>query len=408
MRKLLWAAAGYIAALLAAHYLLPETMLLPAAFFCALLGLAALCLRQLPRMRKQKLSLVAVLVLLSAAAGFAWTWGYTALTIRPAEEFVGEKRSVTVVVTRYANVYDEYTRIEAHSVDAEVPHVRMLLYDYEADGAFDALRPGDVAELPLKLLSAGKQYGIDSDYYLSGGIHLRGYTTGTVTVTGRARLAALLYFPQELARIVKEQSLRCFPGDVAPLMKALLTGDRTEYYLDDGLYSAMRTAGFVHIIAVSGMHVAFLVSLLRLLSGRRRITAFLGIPLIAVFMAMAGFTPSVVRAGCMQILLLLAPLLRRESDPPTALAAAALLILLVNPIAVGSMSFQLSFAAMAGLIAFTPRIHDWFCYGADGKYRLPKGISGKVRHWIVSTFSASVGASVFTTPMNFRKLFLQF
>ena len=394
MRKLVLIAAGYAAALLAAHYLLPYAYLPWFAAGAGVLALLALGLRFVPKLRAMT---AALLVFAGAAAGFAWMWGYTALTVLPAEAYAGEQRTVTVRVTDYAVVYDEYSRVEARSVDAELPHVRMLLYDY--DGGFGELRPGDLVEMPLKLLSARTFYGEDSDYYLANGVHLRGYTTDAYAVTGRWALS-WLYFPQEIAKCIREQALQCFPADVAPLMKALLTGDRKELYADDELYSALKTAGLIHIIAVSGMHVAFLVSMLRLLTGRRRITAFLGVPLIVVFMAMIGFTPSVTRAGVMMILLTLAPLLRRENDPPTSLAAAGLLILLANPVAVASLSFQLSFAAMAGLILISPRLYAWIVYDEKERSRLPKNRWGRALRWLCGAFAASVGAIVFTTPLS--------
>lgn len=390
-RPLVWAALGLAAALLLAHYVLPYALLLYAAAICVVPALALLALFNKFRFRAGAMVLFAAM-----GIGFAWYWGYTALTVKPAEAFVGEKRSVTVRIEDYPDIYDEYSRVEAVSADAEVPHVRMLLYDY--NGGFGELRPGDVVEMPLKLLSAGTLYGEESDYYLSSGIQLRGYTTGEYAVTGRWAFS-WLYFPKEIAKTVREQALACFPEDVAPLMKALLTGERTELYADDELYSALRGSGFIHIVAVSGMHVAFLIGLLRIGTGRRRLTAFLGVPLVVVFMAMIGFKPSVVRAGVMQILLLLAPLLRREEDPPTSLSAVAVLLLLLNPISIASVSLQLSFAAMAGLILVTPRLFDHLAYDEKGERRLPKGFPGRALFLLCDALAASVGAIVFTTPL---------
>ena len=390
MRKLTFAAAGYASALLLAHYLFPEPWLLWAAAVCLLLGLAALFL-------KKRLRLPLMLAFFAAAVGFAWTLGYTALTVQPAEAHVGEVRTVSVRIASYPTVREGYSSVEAVCIDGDLPHGRMLIYDYDA--GMGELCPGDLAEMELKLLSAAKRYNEEDDYYVAGGIHYRGYVKSGYSVTGRARLA-WLYFPQKLAVELKTAALNAFPEKVAPLMKALLTGDKTEYYEDDGLYTAMRSAGFSHIVAVSGMHVAFLISLLSLLTGRRRRTALIGIPLIVVFMAMVGFTPSVVRAGIMQILLLIAPLLRRENDPPTSLSAALLILLLVNPLAIGSLSLQLSFAAMAGLLLVSPRIYNWLVYNQRGDYRLPKGFWGKRLRGLCGTTSASIGAIVFTTPLS--------
>jgi len=99
----------------------------------------------------------------------------------------------------------------------------------------------------------------------------------------------------------------------------------------------------------------------------------------------------VVRACVMLALLLAAPLLRRDSDPPTALAAALFLILLANPFAAASMSLQLSFAAMACLLWLTPRLMRTL---AGGRPR------GRVFRLLFASFSATMGALVFTTPLT--------
>ncbi|MBE6997318.1 MAG: DUF4131 domain-containing protein [Ruminococcaceae bacterium] len=383
MRYLALFAGGYAAALLAAHYLLPGTLLLPAAaLMLALLLPAALWKRR---------RAMAFLLLIAAAAGFLWYWGYTRLFVAPAEAFVGQKRTVTVCVTDYPKAYDDYTRVTVRSVDAAVPHRKMLVYDY--DGGMTELRPGDLVDLPLKLTSAAVRYGEESDVYLSDGVLLRGYRSGEYRVPGRSPLR-FLFAPKALARAMGTQALQCFPADVAPLMKALLTGDKQEYYADASLSAAMQSAGFSHIVAVSGMHVGFLITALGLLCRSRRRTAVIGMPLVLAFMAMVGFTPSVTRAGIMQCMLLAAPLLRRENDPPTALSAAGLLLLLINPYAIGGAGFQLSFAAMAGLIAVSGRVYKWLAPTA------PKNaLLRLIAHSICSLLAASAGAMAFTTPI---------
>ena len=383
-RTLLLIASGYAAALLLAHYLLPADVLL----YGSLASLALL----FPAMLGKRQRAACFLLLIGAAAGFLWYWGYGRLFAAPAEAFVGETRTVTVHVSDYPDVYDDYTRVTVRSVDVEVPHVRMLVYDY--DGGMAELRPGDLLEVSLKLTSAGQRYGEDSDAYRADGILLRGYRKGDYRAVGRARLA-WLYAPKTLAHILQQQALQCFPADVAPLMKALLTGDKQEYYADDALSTAMKTAGLAHVVAVSGMHVAFLISALGMLTQSRRRNALLGVPLVGVFMAMVGFTPSVTRAGIMQCMLLSAPLLRRENDPPTSLAAAGLLLLLINPFAVGSAGLQLSFAAMAGLICFAKPVYAWLMPEDKGG----KGPLAKIRRRLCSTAAASAGAMVFTTPL---------
>ena len=383
-RTLAFIACGYAGALLTAHYLLPNSLCLPAS--------AAAFLLLLPAAFWKRRRAACFLLLLSAAAGFLWYWGYHRLFITPAEAFVGETRTVTVRVTDYPECYDDYSRVKVRSVDEAVPHVRLLVYDYDA--GLGELRPGDLAELRLKLVSAGLRYGEETDSYYAEGVLLRGYLSGAYRTLGRARFS-WLYAPKTLARAIQTQVLRIFPADVAPLMKALLTGDKREYYADEALSAAMQTAGFSHVVAVSGMHVGFLITALGLVSGGKRRTNILGVPLVLLFMAMIGFTPSVTRAGIMQCTLLLAPLLRRENDPPTSLAAAGLVLLLVNPCAIAGAGFQLSFAAMLGLLLFADRVYRLLLPASLPKSALlRKPIAG-----VCGLLASSVGALVFTTPI---------
>ena len=378
---------GYAAALLLAQYLLPETALLPAA-------LAALILL-LPAALWKRRRTACFLLLTAAAVGFGWYWGYTKLFVAPPERFVGQQRTVSVRVTDYPEVYDDYTRVAVRSTDAEVPHVRMLVYDYDA--RMGELRPGDLLDVDLKLTSAGLRYGEESDDYYADGILLRGYRKGDYRVTGRASLW-WLYAPKTLSRLIQRQALQCFPEDVAPLMKALLTGNKREYYEDEATSIAMQTAGFSHIVAVSGMHVGFLIKALDLAIRDKRRLARIGIPLVVCFMAMIGFTPSVTRAGIMLCMVQIAPLLRRENDPPTALSAAGLLLLFLNPRAIAGAGFQLSFAAIAGLLLCSGKVYAWLRPGKPEKTGKPTLLRRAV-NWLCGVLAACVGAMLFTTPI---------
>ena len=391
VRKLVWLGLGYALALGLCAYLLPEALWLPAGGGCLALGIPALALRRV------RWRLPLGLALLAAAVGFGWYWGYVALTVRPAEAHVGETRALRVLVTEYPARYPDYARVTVRSLEEDFPRTRILVYDY--DGALGELRPGDLAELELSLRSAGERYGQESDVYYSAGVFLRATLKAPAEARGRHSLS-WLFLPRELAAAMQEQALKIFPSDVSGLMAALLTGDRQEYYQDEELSAAMQSAGFSHIVAVSGMHLGFLVGLVRLLARRRKLSTALGIPVVLLFMAMVGFTPSVTRAGIMQILLLTAPLLQREEDPPSSLAAAGLALLLINPMSVSSLSFQFSFAAMAGLLLVTPALYRRLCYDRKQKLRWTKRFWGRPLRGLCAAFSASLGALVFTTPLS--------
>lgn len=110
---------------------------------------------------------------------------------------------------------------------------------------------------------------------------------------------------------------------------------------------------------------------------------------------MTGFSPSVCRAIVMQAILLLAPVLERQEDAPTSLSLALALLLAVNPYAVASVSLQLSFAAMLGILVVCPHI------------RVGKG--NRVLRYLQSGLALTAGANCFTIPLvlyYFRELSL--
>ncbi len=390
MRKLAVAALSYAAGTVLAHYLFPLSWLLPCAVACLPLVLVSLlALRGAWRLR-------GALVFASMAAALAWSWVYAQFTLVPAEELVGETHSVTAEVTDYSFHSEDYSRVYARLTTDGLPRVKIAIYEY--DGELPALSPGDEISLDVRLTSAVYRSGTETDNYISRGIYLIGYADGAVEVTGRSALA-FLYFPKAIAAALSASIGECFPAEAAAFMKALLVGERTQLYDYEGLYSALGTSGLMHVVSVSGLHVSFLLGFVRLFTGKKRLTALIGIPLLLVFIPMTGASPSVIRASFMQAALIFAPLLKRENDSITSLAAILAVLLIVNPNAAASISLQLSFAAMAGLLLVSGRIQAFLLAGAE-KLKLTKikRLDGAVR-FVVSSVSSSVGAMVFSTPL---------
>lgn len=385
MRKLLAVAAGYTAALALAHYLLPLDWLIPASVIS--LALAALCLP----FRRRSAGLCAVVVLLSSCFGFGWTRAHFELFVSPAAALSGRTMTVRAIALDYTRVYGGYyVSNELLLCQDGLPRARLLAYDRADEPAEFA--PGDMVEAEVEFISAFERYGSETDYYPSRGVYIRASMLGHREITGRWS-GRFLLFPRTMAKAVRDQAISRFPADVAPLAQALITGEKSQLSLDVRTSSAIKIAGLSHVIVVSGMHLAFLLGALRLVTGRRRAAAAAGVPLIVVFMAMAGFSPSVVRAGIMQILLLLAPLLRRENDPATSLSAAALLLLLTNPQAIGSFSLQLSFSAMAGIMLVSPRVYGWLLRSERAK-------ESRAARYLAGTAASTIGALCFTTPLT--------
>lgn len=347
MRKLAIFAFSFSGAIFAANYLLPLACLWWLAGIFALLGLFLLLCRQ-------KWLLGLVLAMLGCAAGLLCFFLHAQRTLVPAQQLDGQILEIQGQVTAYPQIYEEYCRVELVLEGEGLPHVCTLLYDH-SDALANA-QPGDMLRCVAKLSRADLRYGERYDTYLSRDLYLTASGQSAPELsTGGFDLRAL---PAKVNRAISSEIDAVFPADTAAFMKSLMLGDKQDLYRDEGLYVAMSRAGFLHIVAVSGMHIAFLISMIQLLFGKTRRSSFLCLGMIWFFVLVTGSSPSAIRAAIMQSFLLIAPLVRRENDPATSLSAALALILLVNPYSASSVSLQLSFSAMAGILCLADPVQE--------------------------------------------------
>ncbi len=266
------------------------------------------------------------------------------------------------------------------------PAMGIIVYD--RSGSFDSIKAGQTAVLEGRVRSAAIRYGQRYDSYRAKGIQL------IVNVDE----AGLLYGEAERPLIQRLKSFligridSVFEGRRAVFMRALMTGDKDRFYDDLGLYTDMSRAGLMHIVAVSGMHISILMSFLCFIFGRTRPGRIVCLALIWVFVLMTGSTPSAVRAGIMNSFLMLAGLFGRENDVLSSLSIALALILLCNPYAATSISLQLSFAAVLGIVLVNDR------FSRMDVYKRSKH-SGAL-NYIVDTAVCSAGVMLFTAPLT--------
>ncbi len=393
MRKLATAAVAFSIAVFASNYLVPPRFYFACAALCALISLSALFLKGDSRTR-------VLLIFLSAAVGFSVSYvSYQYKTV-PAGEISGTEKSVAARVTDYPEIQENYSTVTIRLTSEDTPHLTALLYAYGDE--INGVLPGDNIEADVRFKSADERYGEAFSGYNAKNVYLLCYLNGEIKVTGKSDFS-FMYFPKTLAKSIKDISLKVFPEKTAPLMTALLTGDTNLLYEDTVLYANMAESGILHVVAVSGMNVAFLVGFIQLIVRRKKLASLVAIPIVWVFVPFAGATPSVVRAAFMITTVLIAPLIRRENDGLTSLTAILALLLLINPAACASISLQLSFAAMLGMILVTPKIYKPLYLKVKGEKGKKDGILKKELRKLLmgacAAFAATLGALVFTTPV---------
>ncbi len=273
-----------------------------------------------------------------------------------------------------------------------------LLYGGEG---WDTVRPGDRAEATATLSLADTLAGEPTAYYLAQGIFLRGSAQDYPDVT-RPDTPALRHWPALCAHALSRGISLAFDPVAAPLAAAVTLGDRTG--LDEALSAALSRSGLMHAVVVSGMHISYLVSIFLLLSrGRSRLTPLLLLPILLFYGMMVGATPSALRAVLMQGVALAAPWFRREGDARCALAFALLVLLVQNPCAAASVSLQLSFGAVLGLLLFAEPIYQSMARPLRKRFpstsSRPFALLRRLLFALCASISSSLAASAFTTPL---------
>jgi competence protein ComEC len=194
---------------------------------------------------------------------------------------------------------------------------------------------------------------------------------------------------------------RALPEPQGSLAQAILLGLRAG--VPDYLQQSFSNTGTAHLLAISGLHmsiiIAIFLSLGVLLFGRRRsVYIWLTLGLTWLYVLLAGMNPPIVRAAIMGSMFLVAEYLGRQRSAIIALAFAAAVMVGVQPGVLWSVSFQLSFLAMAGLVLFFPYFQNWGRKAVSGAFK-GRGTLVSAGGVITDLFAASVACVIAVWPL---------
>ncbi len=187
--------------------------------------------------------------------------------------------------------------------------------------------------------------------------------------------------------------------EVAQLTNALVWGDRT--YMNEEIRDAFADSGAMHVLSVSGMHMAMIYSMLLLILGppgagtyARRIFRFVCYAIaIILYMGLTGACPAVVRSGLMILLYLLGKAMGWNTPIWNLLGFAAFIMLWNNPFVWMNVGFQLSFLAMAGILFYAQPTIRYFSFRNIILHRT----------WEIT--AVSIAAQIFILPVILRQFY---
>lgn len=228
---------------------------------------------------------------------------------------------------------------------------------------------------------------------------------------GKGDLGFLLDQLERFRKPVRDLLKRSLPPDEAALFQALILGEKRG--IGKELREPFNKAGLGHVLAVSGLHVAlvawfafavFLHALslsyrLALVSNIRAAAAALTCLPVAAYACLTGLEVSCQRATIMVTAFLFSMILGKEKETWSTLALAGLVVLAMEPAALFSISFQLSFSAVVGILWLGPALRTWLSVPASGE-KQGRPLATRFYLYFADLTAVTVAATVFLLPVT--------
>lgn len=348
-------------------------------------------------MRKQFKDIPLVIISVSALiASLLYSAKYI-LFYAPMMQLDGQKAYITAEIT------DEPTEA-ADSIICVLSSKRAIINgkEYKLHGKITAFLPKDFKGREFDIIQGCFKFSAikNKNSYdavrqnRAKGIYLNANPQDKTKVieTGRK---PLYYYAVAVRKYVRNAVSRNVLGEEAALTNGIVLGDTSD--ISQKTIDDFKNTGLSHALAVSGIHVTFLAGFLLMLFDffkvRRRTAYFLSILSGIAVMAITGFTPSVMRAGVMSIIMFAGGIFFEEADPLNSIGLTLLILCGFNPFGAVDLGLILSVLSTTGIfliaVPLNKRIEEKFN---------PKHFK-KAAFEIIGAFTSTLGATLFTMPV---------
>lgn len=175
--------------------------------------------------------------------------------------------------------------------------------------------------------------------------------------------------------------------------EALLIGYRND--LDRDLVQAYSNTGVVHVIAISGMHLAMIYGLLIIVlkplqgsDSKRWMRGIIMLAILWLFTLLSGAGASILRSAVMFSFIIVGESISKRVSVYHTLSASAFFLLCYNPFFLWDVGFQLSYAAVLSIIVFLKPVTNWFYF------------KNKIADYVWKLMAVTIAAQILTTPLS--------
>ncbi len=193
------------------------------------------------------------------------------------------------------------------------------------------------------------------------GIRYQCYVKSGIEITGYNHLNLRVSALNMRAKMLEKYAEAGISGDEFAVLGALTLGERN--FISNDIKNSYIASGTMHILSVSGLHVAIIYMIINFLLAKlnkNKRLKLLKVAIIVVFLWVYGFitglSPSVLRSCAMFSFIVIGENLNRRTNTYNTLATSAFVLLLINPTLIYDIGFQLSYLAVASIVFFQPKL----------------------------------------------------
>lgn len=360
----------------------------------SLIGIAvfAACALVFFILRKRNFAKTFLIMSLSAVISLTVFAGFFVFLYSPDLKYSGKTITVNAKIVEQPYVSGSYNFYILKPINAECDqnpikiNGKLLMVSYEKLNAeaFDTVK-----------CSINIYEDVSNTINRTKGIYLSGFLDSEAEITKPTGIREPYYYAIKIREYFGSVCNKYIGNQEGALAKAIVLGDKEG--LSDTINNNFKATGLSHTMAVSGMNIAFIVGFLLvlfdLLNIKRRITYIVCIIAALSISAVAGFSPSVVRAMIMALILFGGMFFFKESEALNSLGLAVLVICLFNPFAARDVSLLLSLFATLGIIMLSKPLTDFI----KNLFKIKK--FNLITSSLSEGFSASIAATLFTIPI---------
>lgn len=297
------------------------------------------------------------------------------------------------------NSYKSVIKMEAAFYsDSVLPIHELVIVYFSKTDSVKHLKSGDVIlfnKTPQTIENNNNPYEFDYKKYLKRKrVYRQVYLPADSWIkTKQNQLSPLIIAEQTREKLL--QIYRSQPIDETEfeILSALTLGYKRE--LDPETKRIFSASGASHVLAVSGLHVGIIFWILNILFGflqkmktGRILFVIISISILWIYAFIAGLSPSVMRASTMFSIFVIGENINRKPNTYNSLAASAFLLLLINPNNLYDIGFQLSYAAVFGIVFLQPKLEKTIL------------VKTKLLKFFWELITVSISAQIATFPLT--------